>query len=59
MLLRLGAVSAGEQALRRQLKEGQSDPEDRRSQASVTRRVRAAKRVWESEEGYSDRGCLE
>ena len=53
-LLCLHALSAGEQAVRRQLRADQEDPESKHAQASVTRRVHSAKAVWEREKEYND-----
>ena len=53
-LLHLQALSAGEQALRKQLRADQEDPENKHAQASVTRRVGAQKAVWQREKEYND-----
>ena len=53
-LLRLYALSAGEQARRRQLKSEEEDPENKHSQASVTRRVHKAKAEWSLNQAYND-----
>ena len=53
-LLRWSALSAGEQALRRQLQADQPDPDNRHAQSSVTRRVSTARQQWQKEEQYND-----
>ncbi|CAE7422825.1 C15C7.7, partial [Symbiodinium pilosum] len=53
-LLRRSALSAGEQALRRQLQADQPDPDNHHAQSSVTRRVSTARQQWQKEEQYND-----
>ena len=54
LLLCWSRVSAGVQALRKQLQADQSDPDKRQSQASVTRRVGTANAGWQSEQACHD-----